>query len=96
MTAIREWLEGLGLGQYAAGFEAAAVTPGLCSALTDADLERLGVAVLGHRRLIERHARNELPPRAPAPLAGMARPAWVDETPTTASAPMRPWPGSRG
>ncbi len=79
MTAIRDWLEGLGLGQYVAIFEAAEITPALCGSLTDADLERLGVTVLGHRRLIGQHAQRARPPSR---LAGMDRPSWVDEAPT--------------
>lgn len=47
---IREWLERLGLGQYAAGFEALGIAPDEVARLTEQDLEdEFGVASLPHR-----------------------------------------------
>ena len=51
---VTQWLEQLGLAQYAEGFERNAIDPGLLSELTDADLERLGVNALGHRKKLLR------------------------------------------
>ncbi len=51
-NGITEWLEGIGLGQYAQAFEENAITCALLPQLTDNDLKELGVAALGHRKLI--------------------------------------------
>jgi class 3 adenylate cyclase/energy-coupling factor transporter ATP-binding protein EcfA2 len=50
MQTIRQWLERLGFAQYAEHFERNAVDLDLLSDLTDADLEKLGVHSLGHRK----------------------------------------------
>ena len=49
MSDIRRWLEELELGQYAEAFEANEIDPDLLPRLTDDSLEKLGVAVMGHR-----------------------------------------------
>jgi hypothetical protein len=49
MQKITRWLDQLGLVQYAEAFEHDAVDPELLRDLTETDLERLGVHVLGHR-----------------------------------------------
>jgi class 3 adenylate cyclase/tetratricopeptide (TPR) repeat protein len=53
MQPIRQWLEGLGLAQYAAVFEGNDVDLDILSALAEEDLHRLGVS-LGHRKRILR------------------------------------------
>jgi hypothetical protein len=51
---IAQWLEGLGLGQYAQAFADNAIEFDLLPKLTDDDLKELGVSALGHRkRLLE-------------------------------------------
>ena len=50
MQTIRQWLERLGFAEYAGHFERNAVDLDLLSDLTDADLEKLGVHSLGHRK----------------------------------------------
>ena len=50
MHTVSEWLEQLGLAQYANSFERNAVDPELLSELTESDLETLGVHALGHRK----------------------------------------------
>ncbi len=50
MHTVRQWLEQLGLPQYAELFERNAVDPDLLCELTDEDLEKLGVHALGHRK----------------------------------------------
>ena len=49
MQQIAEWLEKLGLGQYALRFAENGIDLGVLPELTDEDLDRLGV-LLGHRR----------------------------------------------
>ena len=49
MQPIKEWLEKLGLGQYAQSFAENAIDFSVLPDLTDQDLEKLGV-LLGHRR----------------------------------------------
>ncbi len=49
MSGIRQWLEELGLGQYADAFEENDIEPILLPNLTDEALEKLGVTSMGHR-----------------------------------------------
>jgi SAM domain (Sterile alpha motif) len=52
------WLEKLGLGQYDQQFVDNKITLSILPDLTDADLKELGVAALGHRRLLPREIAN--------------------------------------
>jgi hypothetical protein len=47
---VEEWLQGLGLAQYAAAFVENDINFTLLGKLTDADLKELGVNSLGHRK----------------------------------------------
>jgi len=47
---MADWLEKLGLGQYAERFAENDISFGILPHLTDQDLKELGVASLGHRR----------------------------------------------
>ena len=47
---IQEWLEGLGLAQYAAAFAENDIDFAILDKLTDADLKELGISSLGHRK----------------------------------------------
>lgn len=47
---IDQWLDALGLGQYAQAFAQNDIDPSVLSQLTDADLKELGVLSLGHRK----------------------------------------------
>ncbi len=47
---IREWLEGLGLGDHAEAFKENVIRLHLLPSLTDEDLREIGVAKLGHRK----------------------------------------------
>ena len=49
-----EWLETLGLGQYAGHFAEHEITVSILPDLTDADLKELRVSALGHRRILLR------------------------------------------
>lgn len=53
MSTIAAWLDGLGLGQYARVFDANAIDMETLPHLTEADLEKVNVA-LGHRKRIIR------------------------------------------
>ncbi len=50
MQQIADWLEKLGLGQYAQRFAENDITFAILPHLTDQDLKELGVTSLGHRR----------------------------------------------
>ena len=49
---VSEWLEKLGLGQYASNFTDNDIDTQLLAQLTDADLKELGISSLGHRKTI--------------------------------------------
>ena len=49
MQQIVEWLQKLGLAQYAHRFAENDITFAILPDLTDQDLEKIGVASLGHR-----------------------------------------------
>ena len=75
MHQIVEWLQKLGLGQYAHRFAENDITFVILPDLTDQDLEKIGVASLGHRRQLL---------RAISELKGEAEPS------TVAAAPIAP------
>src|SRR5262245_3561672 len=50
MHTVRQWLEQLGLPEYADSFERNALDLELLSELTEGDLEKLGVQAMGHRK----------------------------------------------
>src|SRR5215468_991365 len=54
MQQIAEWLERLGLGQYAQRFAENDIDFEILSDLTDQDFEKIGVTSLGHRRKLLR------------------------------------------
>jgi class 3 adenylate cyclase len=54
MQQVAYWLEKVGLGQYAQRFAENDISFSILSDLTDQDLEKIGVASLGHRRLLLR------------------------------------------
>jgi hypothetical protein len=54
MQQIADWLQKLGLGQYAQRFAENDVSFSILPDLTDQDLKELGVASLGHRRQLLR------------------------------------------
>ena len=54
MQQVSDWLEKLGLGQYAQRFAENDISFVILPDLTDQDLEKIGVASLGHRRLLLR------------------------------------------
>src|SRR5215469_12005882 len=54
MLQIADWLQKLGLGQYAQRFAENDISFSILPDLTDQDLKELGVASLGHRRQLLR------------------------------------------
>ena len=68
---VGAWLRGLGLGQYEPAFRENDVDADVLPELTEADLERLGVASLGHRKKL---LRGRSPPCGPAPHRPPPRP----------------------
>jgi class 3 adenylate cyclase len=54
MQQVTDWLEKLGLGQYAQRFAENDISFVILPDLTDQDLEKIGIASLGHRRLLLR------------------------------------------
>src|SRR6516225_1310168 len=71
MQQIADWLEGLGLSEYAQRFAENDIDFILLPELTDQDLEKIGVISLGHRRKILK-AIAALSGSAPPPLATLA------------------------
>src|SRR5246127_4591456 len=75
MQQVADWLNTLGLGQYAQRFAENDIDPSVLRDLTDHDLEKIGVS-LGHRRKMLRAIAelDEAGPRpAPAPRTGAER-----------------------
>jgi len=54
MRQVPDWLQNLGLGQYAQRFVENDINFSILPDLTDQDLKELGVASLGHRRQLLR------------------------------------------
>jgi hypothetical protein len=69
MQQIADWLEKLGLGQYAQPFADNDINFSILPDLTDQDLKEIGVASLGHRRQLLR-AIADLTDGGAAKLAG--------------------------
>ena len=57
MQQIADWLEKLGMSEYAERFAENDIDVGVLSELTDKDFDRLGVSI-GHRRKIMRAIRE--------------------------------------
>jgi class 3 adenylate cyclase len=71
---VGTWLRGLGLGQYEAAFQDAAIDAEILIDLTDGDLEKLGV-LLGHRKRILKAVAALSVGETPPVLARPVRPA---------------------
>ena len=54
MQQIADWLQNLGLGQYAQRFAENDMNFAILADLTDRDLQEIGVTSLGHRRQLLR------------------------------------------
>jgi class 3 adenylate cyclase len=49
---VKDWLDNLGMGRYAAAFDADGITAKVLPCLTEEDLKDVGVASIGHRRAL--------------------------------------------
>ena len=58
MQQIADWLEKLGLSEYAQRFAENDIDFTILADLTDQDLEKIGIASLGHRRKLLRAIAN--------------------------------------
>ena len=61
MQQIADWLEKLGLSEYAQRFAENHIDFTILPDLTDQDLEKIGVASLGHRRKLLRAVADPTP-----------------------------------
>jgi WD40 repeat protein len=61
---VARWLEGIGLAQYAPVFEKEGFDAEGLSTLTDAELQQLGIAAMGHRKTLLREAQRLQPAKA--------------------------------
>ena len=69
---LASWLRSLGLEQYEAAFRENEIDETVLPSLTAEDLKELGVAALGHRKLLDaiavlRGDTNAIPAAAPGP-----------------------------
>ena len=71
---VREWLRGLGLGQYGQKFSDNKIDADVLADLTDGDLEKLGIPLGDRKRLLKAIAASVAPERraAQARLAAAA------------------------
>ena len=91
MQQVAEWLQKLGLGQYAQRFAENDISFSILPDLTDQDLEKIGVASLGHRRLLLRAIANlNIASPATAPIRAASLP--IAPNTTTAEAPLHTVP----
>ena len=75
MQQIADWLEKLGLSEYAQRFAENDIDFTILGDLTDQDLEKIGIASLGHRRKLLRAIANLETIEKSAPAAAVAAPS---------------------
>src|SRR5215813_8424000 len=80
MQQIADWLEKLGLSEYAQRFAENDIDFTILGDLTDQDLEKIGIASLGHRRKLLRAIANleTIEKSAPAVVPAPATPLPLD------------------
>ena len=87
---VGAWLRGLGLGQYEQAFRDNDIDTEVLAELAEADLERLGVASLGHRkRLLKAIAALRADATSTPALPIGRAPPWGQSIPAEA-VPIRP------
>src|ERR1700730_12548237 len=74
MSAVRNWLEGIGLGQYADAFEANDIDMDLLAEIDDQVLKDIGVSSAGHRLRIRKAIAKRATPSTsePSPISAAA------------------------
>jgi class 3 adenylate cyclase len=75
MQQIADWLEKLGLSEYTQRFADNDIDFTILGDLTDQDLEKIGIASLGHRRKLLRAIANLETIEKSAPAAAVAAPS---------------------
>src|SRR6516225_3244716 len=75
MQQIADWLEKLGMSEYAQRFAENDIDFTILSDLTDQDLEKIGIASLGHRRKLLRAIANLQTIEKSAPAVAVPAPA---------------------
>jgi class 3 adenylate cyclase/predicted ATPase len=75
MQQLADWLEKLGLSEYAQRFVENDIDFTILPDLTDQDLEKIGIASLGHRRKLLRAIANRETIEKGTPAVGVASPA---------------------
>jgi hypothetical protein len=75
MQQLADWLERLGLSEYAQRFIENDIDFTILPDLTDQDLEKIGIASLGHRRKLLRAIANLETIEKGTPAVGVASPA---------------------
>jgi class 3 adenylate cyclase len=85
MPQIADWLEKLGMSEYAEPFAENDIDFEILGDLTDQDLEKIGVASLGHRRKLLRAIANlESSQRSGSAVAAVAAPPITPQVAETA------------
>jgi class 3 adenylate cyclase len=82
MQLVADWLQKLGLGQYAQTFAENDIDFAILADLTDQDLEKIGVTSLGHRRRLLRAIvdLNRVEDEAVKPISAPAAPVASHDT----------------
>ncbi|NCF82049.1 MAG: hypothetical protein GWP74_10590, partial [Proteobacteria bacterium] len=91
---INRWLEGIGLGEYAATFAEHAIDEDVLPDLTDADLEKIGLK-LGHRKKLLKAIATLAEGKPPAPVAASREPVPQADDPDESLAAWERHPGER-
>jgi class 3 adenylate cyclase/tetratricopeptide (TPR) repeat protein len=91
---VPEWLQSLGLGEYAAAFADNAIDGDVLPELSEADLEKMGVK-LGHRKKLLKAIAALAEDGAPAPVSGPGGPAASSQEPDEELAAWERHPGER-
>jgi class 3 adenylate cyclase/tetratricopeptide (TPR) repeat protein len=91
---VPEWLQSLGLGEYAAAFADNAIDGDVLPELSEADLEKMGVK-LGHRKKLLKAIAALAEDGAPAPVSGPGEPAATSQGPDEELAAWERHPGER-
>jgi SAM domain (Sterile alpha motif) len=78
MSEVRNWLEGIGLAQYADDFEANDIEMDLLNQIDDQLLKDIGISSAGHRLRI----RNAIAKLAPTPVIEASSPVVAPESVT--------------
>src|SRR5215472_4812424 len=88
--SVREWLRGLGLGQYGQKFRDNKIDADVLADLTDGDLEKLGIPLGDRKRLLRAVAARAAHEPRPAQTRLVSAPASAPQTFAPPDAERRP------